>query len=86
MLMPDEMYEIIWNALDAEVKKTKYAKVIMKLQEVLEGDFFTEYIKKGMPGFTYEYCLTTLPLRFDDMIVLLHLLFVAQQVLSISTP
>jgi ribonuclease P/MRP protein subunit RPP40 len=68
MLMPDEMYEIIWNALDAEVKKIKYAKVIMKLQEVLEGDFFTEYIKKGMSAFTYEYCLVNLSLPFDDML------------------
>ena len=68
MLMPDEMYEIIWNALDAEVKKIKYTKVIMKLQEVLEGDFFTEYIKKGMSAFTYECCLISLSLPFDDML------------------
>lgn len=68
MVMPDEMYEIIWNALDVEVKKIKYAKVIMKLQEVLEGDFFTEYIKKGKPAFTYEYFLISLSLSFDDML------------------
>lgn len=47
ILMPDETYQMIWNKLDAEVKTVKYAKMIMKLQEVLEGDFFTEYIKKG---------------------------------------
>lgn len=53
MLMPDEMCQMIWNKLDAEVKTMKYAKVIMKLQEVLEGDFFTEYIKKGMPALLF---------------------------------
>lgn len=47
LLMPDEMYELVWNKFDAKSKKVKYAKVIMKLQEVLEGEFFTEYIKKG---------------------------------------
>jgi ribonucleases P/MRP protein subunit RPP40 len=47
LLMPDELYELVWDKLDVESKKVKYAKVIMKLQEVLEGDFFTEYIKKG---------------------------------------
>lgn len=47
MLMPEEMYQIVWDKLDAEAKSAKYAKVIMKLQEILEGDFFTEYIKKG---------------------------------------
>lgn len=50
LLMPDEMYHMVWSKLDAEIKTMKYAKVIMKLQEVLEGDFFTEYIKKGMPA------------------------------------
>lgn len=49
MLMPDEMYQMVWTKLDAEVKTIKYAKVIMKLHEVLEGEFFTQFIKKGMP-------------------------------------
>lgn len=47
MLMPDEMYQMVWTKLDAEVKTIKYAKVIMKLHEVLEGEFFTQFIKKG---------------------------------------
>jgi ribonucleases P/MRP protein subunit RPP40 len=47
LLMPDEFYELVWGKLDVESKTVKYSKVIMKLQEVLEGDFFTEYIKKG---------------------------------------
>jgi ribonuclease P/MRP protein subunit RPP40 len=47
ILMPEEMDWVVWDKLDDEVKSVKYAKVIMKLQEVLEGDFFTEYIKKG---------------------------------------
>jgi ribonucleases P/MRP protein subunit RPP40 len=45
--LPDELYHIIWDSVDADISKPKYAKVIMKLEEVLEREFFTEYIKQG---------------------------------------
>ncbi|EXJ82044.1 hypothetical protein A1O1_08112 [Capronia coronata CBS 617.96] len=31
----------------SNLPELRYAKVIMKLEEVLDGDFFTEYIKRG---------------------------------------
>jgi ribonuclease P/MRP protein subunit RPP40 len=68
MLMPDEMYQMIWNKLDAEVKTMKYAKVIMKLQEVLDGDFFTEYIKKGMPALLSERSTCSSDLFLVDVV------------------
>ena len=48
MLMPDELYNLVWNKINNERKTLKYSKVLMKLQEVLEGDFFTEYVRKGL--------------------------------------
>jgi ribonucleases P/MRP protein subunit RPP40 len=74
MIMPNEMYKLIWDKIEAETKKLRYAKVIMKLQDVLEGAFFTEYIKRGKvhslawvvlhPGkLVYLLSMTTRPLR-----------------------
>lgn len=47
LILPDELYQIIWNSIEASVPKLRYAKVMMKLEEVLQREFFTEYIKKG---------------------------------------
>jgi ribonuclease P/MRP protein subunit RPP40 len=47
LVLPQELYDVIWDKIEDESKKAGYAKVIMKLQDVLDGAFFTEYIKKG---------------------------------------
>lgn len=47
MILPEELYEVIWDKIEVAAKRVEYAKVIMKLQDVLDGDFFTEYVKKG---------------------------------------
>jgi ribonuclease P/MRP protein subunit RPP40 len=31
--------------------------VVMSLGDILQGDFFTEYIKKGAPNYSYCWCL-----------------------------
>ena len=47
--MPEEIYELVRGELERQdgVARGVYARVFMKLGEVLEGDFFAEYIKKG---------------------------------------
>ncbi|KIW67570.1 hypothetical protein PV04_06810 [Phialophora macrospora] len=45
--LPHDLHRIIWDSVEADISRPKYAKVIMKLEEVLKGEFFTEYIKKG---------------------------------------
>ncbi|EXJ77447.1 hypothetical protein A1O3_09673 [Capronia epimyces CBS 606.96] len=45
--LPDELCHIIWQSVEAAVRKVRYVKVIMKLEDVLDGEFFTEYIKRG---------------------------------------
>ena len=47
IVLPEELYQLIWRKVEEELKVVKYAKVIMKLQDVLDGVFFTEYIKTG---------------------------------------
>lgn len=36
------------NSIESSVPKIRYATVIMKLEQVLQGDFFNEYIKRGI--------------------------------------
>jgi ribonuclease P/MRP protein subunit RPP40 len=47
LILPGELYNVIWDKINDETKKVSYAKVILKLQDILNGPFFTEYIKKG---------------------------------------
>ena len=47
MILPAELYDTIWEKLESETKKVRYAKVFMRLEDVLGKEFFTEYIKKG---------------------------------------
>ena len=47
VVLPDELYSLIWDKIQPEVMKTTYAKVIIKLEDILDGEFFTEYIKRG---------------------------------------
>ncbi|KAK5260564.1 hypothetical protein LTR40_003932 [Exophiala xenobiotica] len=45
--LPEELYDIIWRDVDASMGGLDYARVIMKLEDILQGDFFNEYIKRG---------------------------------------
>lgn len=50
MILPKELYEIMENEMDgilAESRSPIYSRVVLPLSALLEGEFFTEYIKKG---------------------------------------
>ncbi len=47
VMLPVDLHRVIWNGVEKDVPRPKYAKVIMKLEDLLRGDFFTKYIKKG---------------------------------------
>lgn len=53
IIMPTELYQSVYGRIDERAKKSSYAKVVMKLEELLEGEFFNEYIKRGMPNCRY---------------------------------
>ncbi|KAI9670528.1 MAG: hypothetical protein M1831_005748 [Alyxoria varia] len=49
ILLPVELREAVQKELAAwKVEELRYAKVIMSLGDIVEGDFFNEYVKKGV--------------------------------------
>lgn len=47
LILPEELFDVIWDKIEDDFKKARYAKLVMKLQDVLDGAFFTEYVKRG---------------------------------------
>lgn len=47
LILPEELYEVIQQRLDDDMGTLRYARVFMKLGEILSGDFFNLHIKKG---------------------------------------
>lgn len=50
MILPKELYEIMANEMDGVFGESRipvYKRVVLPLSALLEGDFFTEYIKIG---------------------------------------
>src|SRR5271168_3958339 len=47
LILPRELYEVIWQRVEKDLNGVRYAKVFMKLQDILDGDFFKEQVKKG---------------------------------------
>ncbi|KND87560.1 Ribonuclease P protein subunit p40 [Tolypocladium ophioglossoides CBS 100239] len=47
LIVPRECYAVLHQKLVEQRQQPCYARVTMTLGQVLEGDFFTEYIKKG---------------------------------------
>lgn len=56
MVLPEELYDLIWDKIEDESKKASYAKVILKLQDIISGTFFTEYVKKGRSSSSISCC------------------------------
>jgi ribonucleases P/MRP protein subunit RPP40 len=65
LILPKDLYAIIWDKIEDETKKACYTKVILKLQDLLDGAFFTEYIKKGNASSSsiWSSCLSLLRLN-----------------------
>lgn len=47
-IIPKEIYEVVKSDLLKEEINPTYSRVILPLSSLLEGEFFNEYIKKGM--------------------------------------
>ncbi|KAI9773204.1 MAG: hypothetical protein M1839_002212 [Geoglossum umbratile] len=47
LILPEELYKPIGQNLDRDIAPIKYSKVILALSQLLDGDFFTQYIKIG---------------------------------------
>jgi ribonuclease P/MRP protein subunit RPP40 len=47
LIVPEEAFEAVHAAVVKNRQAPEFKRVVMSLQDVLSGDFFTEYIKKG---------------------------------------
>ena len=47
LILPQELYDVAWKSLEAKLETFQYARVIMPLSALLEGDFFNQYVKAG---------------------------------------
>lgn len=45
--MPAEIYNVVHEKLVSTQQPPRYSKVTMTLGDILEGEFFNEYIKNG---------------------------------------
>ena len=48
LVLPQELYDVVWKDVEAKISNTQYSRVIMSLSEILEGNFFNKYIKIGI--------------------------------------
>ncbi|KAF5588698.1 ribonuclease P MRP subunit POP1 [Fusarium pseudocircinatum] len=62
LILPSEAYDAACQQLSNAQNAPRYSKVVMSLGDILQGDFFTEYIKKGK---NYARCLSILTMFVD---------------------
>ncbi|GME23122.1 Ribonuclease p 40kda subunit [Neofusicoccum parvum] len=48
LILPEEIYELIKQEFDGAAGTFHYARVIMSLGEIIDGDFFNQYIKTAV--------------------------------------
>lgn len=47
MILPEELYPLIWENVAERIENIQYHQVIMSLSELLEPDFLNKYVKTG---------------------------------------
>lgn len=47
LVLPEELYNLIWEDVQSKLANVRYSRVIMTLSDLIENDFFTVYIKTG---------------------------------------
>ena len=55
LVLPQELYDVVWKDVEAKISNIEYSRVIMSLSEILEGDFFNNYIKIGTSSFDHVF-------------------------------
>jgi hypothetical protein len=53
LILPEEIYAVMGDSLREKIEKLQYARVIMPLSALLEGEFFNTYIKTGILTYCY---------------------------------
>ena len=48
LVLPEAIYDAVWASIESRISAaSRYARVIMPLSAIIEGDFFNKYIKIG---------------------------------------
>lgn len=63
VVLPQESWELVRDTLLRSAKTPEYCRVSVALSQVLEGEFFTEYIKIGMRIFLSPFRGVTGPVE-----------------------
>ena len=74
MTLPEELYDLVWEEFSAKIEKLQYERVTMSLPDLLEGDFFNDYIKSGMQLHSFRMLceISTMCLRY--MLSIFHVI------------
>lgn len=63
LIMPQETFEVLRDEIVTNGTHPRHYKVNMKLEHILQGEFFSEYIKKGITFFydcNHDFHLTNM--------------------------
>ena len=58
----------MWKDVEKKIKVTEYSRVVMKLSELLDADFFNSYIKSGILCFAVYHIYNVIPSSSDLLI------------------
>lgn len=48
LVLPQELYDIVWSNVAAKMGQAQYERVIMSLPDILSEEFLSEHLRKGM--------------------------------------
>lgn len=54
LILPVEVHDAVSKQLAKTDEPPRYSRVVMSLGDILQGDFFTKYIKKGAPNCSHS--------------------------------
>lgn len=55
LILPQELYDVVWKDVEAKITNIQYSQVIISLSEILEGEFFNQYIKIGTSDLVHAH-------------------------------
>lgn len=80
LILPQELYDVVWKDVEAKISNIQYARLIMSLSEILEKDFFNQYIKIGISSLVHVFIDLRRIIKY--VLVLLISLFLFRQYLD----
>lgn len=77
LILPEEVYDLVWKDVEQKISSDEYFRVILRLSDILDGDFFNSYIKKGW-YYVYLYHILSLPFNSQLIFTLGNILMLSE--------